>query len=248
MRQVVRFDGLLLRHLVSAIASSGKRIRRDDIAPSLGEIATHALADARQLRRPPPELLEGKRFIELLRKTASKRANQSSGPGVLEHRTSPRLEWLTDFGVLTKAGSPRNGFEYGVTEDAQLLTDIMGASISAGRDPMNAADEIAIAFWHASARFAADRGSQGLSPFEHAVLRSYRMQQRSVGPISIKDVSFVACLFCEDITLTQTQMIDLLVNWANSTSGVTLSGGRYHRGPELIHIDPMNLNRLLEAW
>ena len=83
-----------------------------------------ALDCAKDLRLAPPVLAEGKKFLSLLTKKPKAKVGQASGgPGVLEHRVSPRLEWLTDMGVLSKQDLPRNGFEYLVTPDAKVLLD-----------------------------------------------------------------------------------------------------------------------------
>src|SRR5262249_32754995 len=111
LRQVIDRDGLLVRELLRECADA-QEIARDRVALSLPDIAARALASAQKLRLAPPVLAEGKKFLALLQKTAAKRASASRAPGVLEHRTSPRLEWLTDFGAFTKRGKPRNSFEY----------------------------------------------------------------------------------------------------------------------------------------
>jgi hypothetical protein len=238
LRQLLRVDGLLLHHLLDAIMTNPARtIRRDSIALELPAIAARALADARRLRRPPPEITEGKRFVELLEGTAARRADSSRAPGVLEHRTSPRLEWLTDLGALSKAQLPRNAFEYVRSDDAGLLQLLMKEQADNG-DVAASADEIALSYWRSAGHFRMQRTARSGLSGDAAILAGYRIMQRSVGPASISDVSFAACLLYEDLSVSHGTMTRHVVEWAARTNGVTVSGGRYTRGPELIHITP----------
>jgi hypothetical protein len=238
LRQVLRVDGLLQRHLVEELHRYGTSVRRDMIALELPRIAARALDDARALRRPPPEISEAKRFVELLRTTASERGAGSRAPGVLEHRTAPRLEWLTDLGALSKADLPKNSFEYVPTTDLALLHRLL----SAVEDPEVSADELALAYWRGCSGFSRYRASQATLSTEDALIRGYGLMKRSVGPAPIRDVSFAAGLLSGGSILSHSGFVEALIEWASTTSGVTLSGGRFTRTPELVHVDP----RILE--
>jgi len=177
-------------------------------------------------------LAEGKRFVALLRRTAAKRAMASRAPGVLEHRTSPRLEWLTDFGALTKRGKPKNSFEYSVTSEARTLLALLD------QDAANPywADDAALAYWQTSTHWAGARGRLPSIDLRNALREGYRVMQRSVGPTSIRDVCFAAGVLAPHLRLTLDDLSTRLVDWASSVQGITISGGRYTRKPELIHI------------
>jgi hypothetical protein len=235
LRQVLEVDGLLMRHLVEYLVRyEGQRIRRDAIALDLPSIATKALDDARKLRRPSHEIATAKSFVELLKSTGAKRGTQSSAPGVLEHRTAPRLEWLTDFGVLSKVDLPKNGFEYSLTSDAPLLSRELSKPI----ESENWAADTSLAYWRTSVFHRASRAAIGQMDVEASILGGYRIMQRTVGPASIRDVAFAASALCSDSGISFGNMIDHIVSWSTNTDGVTVSGGRFSRGPELVHVTP----------
>jgi hypothetical protein len=234
LRQLVRVDGLLLAELAGHLAPLvGARVRRDAISLVLPDIAERALVVARQLRRPPPEITEGRRFVELLRKTQAKRAQASGGPGVLEHRTAPRLEWLTDFGMLSKRELQKNGFEYEVTTDLVLFSSLCVKHKEA--DIAKQADEIALEYWRKATFYADQRKDRITNVGPQAYVAGYKLMQRSVGPVSIGDVGFAASILSAN-TMSHREVVADIISWASQTPGVTLSGGRYNRGPELIHI------------
>ena len=235
MRQVLAVDGLLIRQLLlHIVADSDSTIRRDVIALQLPAVAAKALEDARRLRRPPPEISAAKAFVELLKVTAAKRATQSGAPGVLEHRTSPRLEWLTDLGVLSKNGLARNGFEYLLTQDTEQLV----SEFSKVQDSDAWPELTSLGYWRHSKWFGPLRAAHARLDLATSLVEGYRVMRRSVGPASIRDVAFAACLLCSDTTISYPEMIHQLIQWAATTDGVTVSGGRYSRGPELIHLAP----------
>ena len=148
LRQVVEKDGLLMRELVRYLAQSGSEVSRDGIAKDFAEIVARAVAAVREAGVSPPEQRTAREFQAMIEATTLK-AQQvasaggsrkgTSGPGVIEHRLSPRLEWLTDFGYLEKSRERKNAFSYTVAPAlSQLLVDLdehIGQS--------NAADEIA---------------------------------------------------------------------------------------------------------
>lgn len=235
IRQVIERDGLLLRELIRRLGSPDSRIARDDIAVQLAEIAGAAQSAAMQARLPPLLLANGKKFVALLKETGEKRQSASSGPGVLEHRTSPRLEWLTDFGVLTKQGIPKNSFEYFVTRDAGLLLSLTDS------DPTQAywADDAALGYWRASFYLQSLRQTLA-ARFEtrEALREGYRLMKRSVGPAPIREVCFAAGVLAPNLSLSMGQFADELLAWATGERAITLSGGRYSRKPELVHFGP----------
>lgn len=233
LRQVLVVDGLILRHTISHLVNHAPQtVRRDAVALVLPQIAQKALDDARRLRKAPAEIAAAKAFVELLSKTAAKRSTQSGAPGVLEHRTSPRLEWLTDFGVLQKTNLAKNGFEYVVSPDASILN----RELANPPDGSHWSENAALAYWRSARFFERLRTASAKLELSSAIVEGYRVMQRSVGPASIRDVAFAACVVCSDMSISYEKMITHLVSWATNTEGVTVSGGRYSRGPELIHV------------
>jgi hypothetical protein len=232
LRQVLEVDGLIICEILRYITSQSSPLRRDSVALHLPDIVRNALAVAKTLRLAPPVLTAGKRFLDQVVTTAGDRASASTAPGVLEHRTSPRLEWLCDFGVLSKHSRPRNAFEYDVTTDALLLLKILDET-SHG---IHWADEAALKFWRDSSYWKPIREQLSPVALRPALLAGYRVMKRSVGPASIRDTCFAALSMAPTLSLGLDEAISAVVDWATSESHITLSGGRYTRSPELLHI------------
>jgi hypothetical protein len=90
-----------LRELLRVISGS-QVVKRDELAGTFPDIVHKAVDQCRRLGVPVD--FETIQFLKLVKTTGEKRARQSRAPGVLEHRLSPRLEWLVDFGYLSKEG------------------------------------------------------------------------------------------------------------------------------------------------
>jgi hypothetical protein len=60
--------------------------------------------------------------------------------------------------------------------------------------------------------------------------------ERSVGPAPIREVCFAAAVLAPRLRETHAQFVEALLEWAASTNGITVSGGRYRRTPELVHM------------
>lgn len=232
LRQIIEKDGLLLRELLRELRIEPMPISRDHVARRLVHIVQRALTRAHDMKMPPPVLTEGKKFLALLQKTAASREAASRAPGVLEHRTSPRLEWLTDFGALTKLGMPKNGFEYSVTDDATILLDILDNDASGPEWP----DDAALGYWRGSKHWMDLRNKLPPIELQMALRQGYRIMQRSVGPTAIREVCFAAGVIAPNLTLTIEEFGAYLTEWASHEPGITVSGGRYSRKPQLIHI------------
>lgn len=247
LRQIIERDGLLLRELLREILGLSESVSRDDISGRLESIAARAVSAAEALRLPGPILGEGKKFVRLLKSTAeryekSPSGKSSRGPGVLEHRAAPRLEWLTDLGALSKDGLPRNAFEYHRGPDANLLFTALE------RHPYGPAwsDQVTLDFWRSADRWTPLRStlvSSGYPDLHEAFRRGYRMLQRSVGPAPIREVCFAAALLRPSDSEPFLQYVDQLIHWATADADITLSGGRYTRKPELVHMTAAVLQR-----
>lgn len=234
LRQIVEKDGLILRELLRHLMGLTGPVTRDAVALDFAGIAERAQEFAKGLRLPPPVLAEGKEFIGLLKRTTAKRAEASRAPGVLEHRVSPRLEWLTDLGALEKRGVPKNSFSYSSTSDARVLLALLDHAPGTPSWP----DDVALGYW---------RGSQCLGPLRAKVSKldlngalrlGYAIMQRSVGPTAIRDVCLAAGVLAPGLSLSAEGFSASLLEWAKKESGITVSGGRYTRKPELIHMAP----------
>ena len=143
LRTVLQEDGLVIREMVRLLASS-ETIRRDDVARALPDIIHRAVDAAEALGVPRQFVVNGRKFVRSLNESASRAG--SAGPGVLEHRTSPRLEWLVDLGYLVKDGDiPKNAFEYRVTDNIAALLKTLDESVAPGVDwPLYATSRLGV--------------------------------------------------------------------------------------------------------
>ena len=232
LRQVIAKDGLLLQEILSRIVKYGGQFSRDDVAGDLLECARCAYRHAQELRYSPPSLAEARSFVELLRRTAEKFKGQRGGPGVLEHRTAPRLEWLTDLGALSK-NEPRNSFRYTTNSDTELLSHLISELLERPYGP----EEIALAFWRTSESTRDLRTAISNPDLSHreVLSESYQLLQRSVGPAPLNEICFVALALKGDEG-DMSRIVRHAIEWAEAEAGVTLSGGRFTRVPEFIHI------------
>ena len=108
---------------------------------------------------------------------------------MLEHRLAPRLEWLTDFGYLTKAGLPRNGFEYNVTRTMENLVAGIDDRLKVAPDW---ADELAIQEWRRVPRWEGYRRDFSVDTPETAYATAYKALKRRIGPAPLREVAFFA--------------------------------------------------------
>src|SRR5262249_2300164 len=116
--------------------------------------------------------------------------SSAAGPGVFEHRTAPRLEWLGDLGALTKQGLPKNGFSYFVTPDAKVLLDSIDQHLSTDDWP----DEAALRYWRNASLWESWRRALPAMDLRRAILRGYRLMERAIGPAPIREVCFGAAV------------------------------------------------------
>jgi hypothetical protein len=254
LRQVIAGDGLLLREVVRTIATSGsERISRDEVAASFADTVERAVATAKEQRCSPQALREAREFLTLVRSTADKRVKSnrspnrpmsaerrdsaaSRSPGVLEHRVSPRLEWLTDWGYLTKEGLPKNGFLYNVRSSIQVLLRDLDTFV--GRDDW--ADEVALSQWASNPTWSSFRVLVATHPPASAFLESYRLLRRQIGPAPLREVALLAGILREGQE-SFSENVARLIEFVQATVGATLSGGRYRRTPENIYVPDAEL-------
>ena len=62
--------------------------------------------------------------------------------------------------------------------------------------------------------------------------------RRSVGPTAIREMCLAAGVLASHIDMTLQEISAELLRWAAAEPRITVSGGRYTRTPELIHITP----------
>jgi hypothetical protein len=237
-RQILEKDGLFIRELLREISGIESPFTREAIALRLPVIAERAFDQARLIKSSPPSIAEAKKFLSLLKRTASKRSSASRAPGVLEHRISPRLEWLTDFGVLSKADLPKNGFEYSWTSWGSELLRTLDLYFS----DENWVEDVCLQQWRSVPRWKSLRNKLPEIDLLHALAQGYRTMKRAIGPAPIREVCFVAGLLMPKSYLSTSEIRKELISWATKEKEITLSGGRYNREPELVHISTSVLN------
>jgi hypothetical protein len=242
LRQIIDRDALMLSELGRELASHGEQFRRDDLIPDgVVAIARRAYEAASNLRMRPEDVTQARTFLRLVEETATKKARArqkaatsgravSEGPGVLEHRLSPRLEWLTDFGILTKEGLPKNSFSYQQTpmihEFVERLIALLAGELTA--------EDVALTISAKDGRWQDYRRDLLVDSWEEALLAGYKLIQMSIGPVPIREVSFLAAMHLDPAPL-MAELESSLLRWAERDKGIRLTGGRYRRGPEMVH-------------
>lgn len=247
LRQALREDGLILRPLLRRIEETEESVfSRDWVSRGFAEIVKSAVSDVKELGFQPPVVRKAREHLALIEKTADKfkssetsaqSGSSSRGPGVLEHRVAPRLEWLTDVGILTKDGLPKNSFQYRKTSATSRLLQVLEG------EPAISAEDAALDQWRTNEVWGRSRESMKEPSMNHAVARAYTMVQRRIGPSSLGDVAFLSALFAPE-QLTFSDTTSHLIDLAQAVEGITLSGGRYRRGPENISMSDAALQRL----
>ena len=235
VRQIMSADGPVIRELLREICQSGASVSRDKLAMHLPEIVDRAIASAKHGHLSPADQRKLRDFSKMLHSTAKNRGSASKAPGVLEHRISPRLEWLTDFGYLSKSGLAKNGFEYKVQPFAHEAL----AELDSLADTAEWPDSFAIWDWRHNPAWKECREVISNHEAAERFLKAYELLQRRIGPSPIRDVAFTAALFSKT-PMSYHESVDQLIAFANVTDGASLSGGRYIRSPENIYLPNRN--------
>jgi hypothetical protein len=229
-RQVVEVDGIFLAEVLREVAGMAPEVRRDDLAVGhMPTIAGRVVERLKQLRRPPTEVASAKAFAKLITSTASK--SRSTAPGVLEHRLAPRLEWLVDMGVLSKVGLPKNGFTYRTSPNLQSFLSILDQFVNG----TTSSDEVALSVWAKQLGTTPTPEVPTQAGRRRAMVTAYGMLRRAVGPTPIREVTLAASVLLECKAMPKALTEDLL-QWVSSGTGVSVSGGRYRRDPEMVHM------------
>lgn len=230
LRQLLSEDGILLQELLRTIRDLPSRFSRDDVSARFHEVVDRSLARAHEAGVKGTELKELRAFRDLISSTAdrARRRSGATGPGVLEHRVAPRLEWLTDLGYLTKAGLARNGFEYRTEDALSRLLDVLDA----GEGDPRAADDIATHEWISAPHWKGPRDRVRSPKPAQAYGLAYDALKRRIGPTPLREVAFVAALLLGAHSATQVRSD--LVDLAGQYDGISLAGGRFTREPENI--------------
>jgi hypothetical protein len=229
-------DGLFLRELLRFL-SDHDAIRRDDVADALPTIANRAVDAAAVLRFPSQSISEGRKLVSSMSEVDA--TGKARAPGVREHRSSPRLEWLTDLGYLSKNGLPKNAFEYRVTANAAQLLSLLDSAVEAGGDwCFNAA----LSAWRANGSWEDLRTVATARDEASALGWAYAALRRPIGPAPLRHVAFITGLLWPNLEPSQT--VGRVIALTQETPGASLSGGRMTRSPENIYMTDESLKAL----
>ena len=225
LRALLMSDGEVLVPLLEAANQYPESFSRDEIATQFPEILREVFEASRRLYPRGEWISDFKRLLGAVERSAQA-SESSGGPGVLEHRVSPRLEWLVDLGFLAKP-SEKNSFRYEVSSRCRTALEALRV---ADLDESVVRASYALGFFDDAACMG-----EGIRPVEDAVLTSYRSLASSVGAVAISEVAFVAaCLLDGNTPVAQVRQT--ILELAGKDSRVTLVGGRYDRSPRGIHV------------
>ncbi len=239
LRHVLSRDALVLCELTRELGQHGEVVRRDDLLPGgFIEIARRAYELSRTLDMGADVVGQARAFSRLLEETSRKKVVTraaakgavSEGPGVLEHRLSPRLEWLTDFGILTKDGLAKNSFSYRQTPLVGETQVRLEAQLRGRNTP---ADDTALELRSRDPEWEELRRAVRVHSVEDALVAGFRSIQMAIGPVPIREVCFIAAAHLDPIPPVE-QLREELLRWAERESGIKLAGGRYRREPEMV--------------
>lgn len=234
LRCLLEEDGPVIRQLLGFL-SHRDSVRRDDVADALPGIVEAALIADWSPRLPSQSLALGRELVAKLRGAEG----GGPGPGVREHRSSPRLEWLTDLGYLSKEGLRRNGFEYRVTP---LVSPLLEAMERVGAMEGEWATAVSLEAWRSNPHWRPLRESLAIDDPRTAFAAAYRMLRRPIGPASLRNVAFMYGLLCARVpSMTALEDTSDLIR---TIPGASLSGGRFGRAPESVYLSEESLGSL----
>jgi hypothetical protein len=235
LRSLLEEDGRLMLPLIEFIVRCGSNVKRDTVADAMPDITENALNSQWPTPLAGESLKLGRETLEALRGAPK----GGTGPGVREHRTSPRLEWLTDLGYLSKSGLPRNSFEYRVTPQLEDLAR------SLRRSPIKEPDwpfVSALDAWRRNTHWQAQRELAHHDSPDAAFFTAYRLLKRPIGPASLREVAFLTGMFYSD--WSSSTVITDVIELVQSIPGGSLTGGRFGRAPESVYLSDEALRRM----
>jgi hypothetical protein len=236
LRFLLERDGMFLRELLRWLGPL-ETVRRDDVAVALPELASSAVEAAIAAGASPQAVAAGRDLVREWAKIDPSAG--SSAPGVLEHRSSPRLEWLVDLGYLTKQGFAKNEFRYRVTQGVNDLLRTLDSAIGDGGDwPFR----VSLGEWSQNPGWATAKLTMQGDDLGLAVARAYQALRRPIGPAPLRDVTFIAGLLMNE--LPGSDLVDAVIDVARNTPGVNLSGGRMTYELENIFMSDQSLQAL----
>lgn len=234
LRSLLEVDGRFQLPLLRFLAQrgAGATVKRDDVAEAMPLLATQALEDTVPPKLSRSAVLAGRETLKALEGAPG----GGSGPGVREHRSSPRLEWLTDLGYLSKASLPRNAFEYVITDQLIALSESLTEAVGNADDWAYVS---ALRAWRTNPSWADLRQSFTCDDPRDAFGRAYKLLRRPIGPVPIRDVGFVTGMLCE--SWQPEGITEKIIEMVRDIPGGSLAGGRYNRSPESVYLPESSL-------
>src|SRR5262249_28858122 len=150
-------------------------------------------------RFSPQSLSAGHKLVAKLSETDA--VGNARAPGVREHRTSPRLAWLTEIGYLSKEGPAKKRFQYRVASRATPLLASSDVALEA------------VGGWCFNGELSAWRTNSYWGPLRRAIVArddrtalgsAYIVLRRRIGPAPLRDVAFITGMLCPSVGATET--------------------------------------------
>jgi hypothetical protein len=235
LRSLLDEDGRMMRPFIDFILACGSTVKRDTVADAMPEITRTALDSGWPTPIRGAALKNGRETLEALVGAPG----GGTGPGVREHRASPRMEWLADLGYLSKTGLPRNSFEYHVMPQLGDLAASLHRLRPADSDwPF----EVALDAWRTNSHWRSERESSQYASVNAAFSAAYRMLKRPIGPASLRDVAFLTGMFYGE--WASSMVVSNSIKLVQSIPGGSLTGGRFGRTAENIYVPDEALLRM----
>jgi hypothetical protein len=232
LASLIDADGLCLEHIAQFACALPQPFRKETVAERLPVIYRDVFDELSKRRLSPKVLAQCKDDIEPVLKKAGKKGESF---GAADHRSTPRLEWLVDFGCLAKKPMPLNGFDYTVVEDCGVFVDCLRKlRLDSHR---LAARNAAVGFYRGSSRFRAIRERCAVLPISQSVAQAYRWVRPPIGSVPMGVLCLSACLLTKEAILPS-DVEAYLVDLVRRDDRARTSGGHYQRDLENIWLDP----------
>ena len=223
LKLLLESDFYIIFAMLKSIGSSNQKFTRDDIVRQFPDIAQDALKICENVIKSQNINRDLKKFCKLIKETSekSKKKGNSGGPGVLEHRVTPRLEWLVDLGILSKTGFKRNSFNYKSTEVLSKLTILLEQVLKDNSKLMEAVLSVGEFDLNKDGNFK-------------DLIEAYKILSGTIGSVSIDDLIMTTCI---NSKITNPRDLRQILMERKDDKGVRFTGGRYSRQAEFVWFD-----------
>lgn len=227
---LIEVDGPMLLSFVQEIELFGSEFSRSDVVARFPQIVRRAQAEIQERDGSPESRKAIKDFVRLVDSTTEqyrkKGLSNANAPGVLEHRVTPRLEWLVDLGFLHKYEDSKNAFSYRKGERFSVLAKCC----------KNFEPDVQFLL-PLSVNEAWTREPPGFRD----IVNTYRLLASNLGAVEIDELAFFACVMRQSQAYRET--VSSILSMADNPA-VRFQGGRYSRNAQYVSI---NLKKLASS-